>query len=125
MPTLRNRVVIFSYTKKIRKNIEENQSKFYFFYFWNLALAWPSIFSYTKKIQKNTEENQSQFYLAYNFLFNTDINLISWQVNYILPNLSIDTHIGHIHNHKWSGHNGHYGPFSVIMANMGVHWKIG
>ena len=79
---------------------------------WKLkSHAWPAIFRNTKECPKNTKENQQQICFAHYLLTTKVINLNPWQLIYIFPYLYIDTQLGHIRCHMWSGHNGHYGHY--------------
>ena len=73
------------------------------------------LFRNRKEIPKNTKENRYRFCFGHNLLNMSAINLIPWQVMCVFPTLSIDTQLGHIHGHLWSGHNGHYGHFLKVI----------
>ena len=87
------------------------------------------------KIHTKWPINRYPFCIDYNFLPSAVINLIFWLVICNFPTGSIDTKIGHIHGHLWSGHNDHYGHFSKMavmarlnmatnMAKWYIYWKF-
>ena len=85
-----------------------------FKWFEGLNKAGPSLFRNKRQILKNTKENRYRICIGYNFFTISALNSIPWHVIYIFSILSIDTQLGPITGHIWSGHNGHYVHFLKI-----------